>query len=170
MRSLVAILVFGTALGMTVVNTVRAETNSFALIEGVTCQYNIPDTLDVGPYQINAGTTFNTSITLACRSSIIADIDASISSDQYFGSKPRPQVTLGTQKVNYDLFLGLGVDQRNFDTNSYTHTFSFPIANNPAAVLTHNIPLVARFPGGQWVPAGKYQDTVTITLDFQLVE
>jgi spore coat protein U-like protein len=170
MRSLVAILIFGTALGMTVVNTARAETNSFALIDGVTCQYNIPDTLDVGPYQINAGTTFNTSITLACRSSIAASVGAKLSSDQYFGGKPRPQVTLGTQKVNYDLFLGLGLNQRNFDTTPYTHTFVFPIANDPAVVLTDNIALVARFPGGQWVPAGKYQDTVTITLDFQLAE
>jgi spore coat protein U-like protein len=164
MRSLILAVLFG----MVFAGVARAETNSLALIDGVTCQYNIPDTLDVGPYQLNAGTTFNTSIALSCRSSIAASVGASLSSDQYFGSKPRPQVTLGGQKVNYDLFLGLGVNQRNFDTTPYTHTFTFPVANDPAVVLTDNIALVARFPGGQWVPAGKYQDTVTITVNFQL--
>ncbi len=165
MRSLVAIT---TVFGFFLIGAAFADTNSLAITDGVTCQYNIPDTLDVGPYQINAGTTFNTSITLSCRSSIATTITATMSSDQYSLAKPTPRVTAGTQKVDYNLFLGMGVNQQNFGGTPYIHNFNFPSANVPAVVLTDNIPLVARFPGGQWVPAGKYSDSIVITVDFQL--
>ena len=165
MRSLVAII---TTCGFFLIGATFADTNSVAITNGVTCQYNIPDAMDAGPYQINAGTTFNTSITLSCRSSIATTIIASMSSDQYSVAKPAPRVTAGSQKVDYNLFLGLGVNQQNFGGTPYIHNFNFPSANVPAVVLTDNIPLVVRFPGGQWVPAGQYSDSIVITVDFQL--